>query len=208
MTPMIPIDDFIPLVTKHARGFNDLAVTSALRTMGQHLCEAADIWRDTVTFAITQPAGQTLGTIEDAQIERIETAFLDGQKLMPVTLAWLDENRPIWRVDTDTAGSARYVTQLMEDQISVYPLATGTMKACFILKPSDEADNMPAVLKSKYPEELGRGAAAILLTSEGSPNPQLGLDHRQWAEGRLSSIKIKTFRGQQRGEVRTKPNWF
>lgn len=208
MAAMTLIDDFIPLVTRHAPGFHDLAVTAALRTVARDLCDAAAIWREKATIAITEPSGQALASIEDAEIVRIETAFLDGVKLEPVTIGWLDANKPLWRVDEDTAGSGRYITQLMADEVSIYPLASGTLQASFVLKPSDEADQLPSVLHSRYPLELGRGAAGILLTSPATDNPQLGLDHRGWFEGRISAIKMKAYRGQQNGRIRAGAHWF
>lgn len=208
MAAMLPIDDFIPLVTKHAPGFNDMAVISAIRQAARALCDVAPIWREKATVTVTDPSGQDLNAIEDAEIVRIETAFLDGVKLEPITITELDERKPLWRVDTEIAGSATYITQLMADQVTIYPLATGTLSASYLLKPSDEAENLPSVLKSRYPEVIGRGAASVLLTSPATQNPQLGLDHRAWFEAQVAGVKIKTFRGQQNGRIRASSNWF
>lgn len=208
MAAMLPIDDFIPLVTKHAPGFNDMAVMSAIRQAARALCEVAPIWREKASVVITEPSGQDLDAIEDAEIIRIETAFLNGMKLDPITIDELDERKPLWRVDTEISGSANYITQLMADQVTIYPLATGTLSAAYILKPSDEAESLPSVLKSRYPEVIGRGAASILLTSPSTDNPQLGLDHRSWFDGQIAEVKIKTYRGQQNGRIRASSNWF
>lgn len=204
MTRMLDIDDFLPEVLRYAPNASDIVAQRHILTAARELCARLKIWRESDSFPITAPDMQGVCTIRDADIERIEAAFLDGVALEPRTAAWLDANDPTWSITEDAGGNARYVTQLEPNTVTVVPRATGSMSIRLILKPARDALSLPTFLLNDYANEIGRGAAAAILTDPNSDNPQLGLDHRAWFEGRLDYLATKAAKGQQGARLRTK----
>jgi len=201
---MLDIDYFLPEVLRYAPNTSDVVGQRHLITAARELCTRLKIWRETDRFPITAPDMQGVCTIRDADIERIEAAFLDGVPLEPKTVAWLDDNEPAWSIDEEATGNSRYVTQLEPNTVTVVPRAEGTLNVRLILKPARDALSLPAFLLNDYSNEIGRGAAAVILTDPNSENPQLGIDHRAWFEGRLDTLATKAAKGQQGARLRTK----
>lgn len=208
MAQMVDIDDFLPDLLRYAPDTSDLVAYRVIRSAARELCERLRLWRESDQFAIVAPRMEGISTFRDADIVSIEAAFLDGQKLEPKTVAWLDDNHPDWSLETTPQSQARYVTQLAPNTVTVYPGSPGDMKIRMILRPSRDALALPDFLLNDYQDEVGRGAAARVLTEPNSQNPQLGLDHRQWFAARLDELAIKAAKGQQGAPLRTKARYF
>lgn len=209
MTTMIDIDTFLPEVLLYAPNTTDLVAFRFIIEAARELCERCEVWRETDEFEITAPEMQGVTTISAADILGIEQAYLDGQLLVPQTVEWLDSNLPGWDIDPNMSGSARYVTQLASNTVTVVPKATGTMKARLVLQPAKSADELPDFLLRDYATDIGRGAAGKVLTTPGQDaNPQLGLSHISWFASRLDTLAVRSARGQQGAPLRTRGRYF
>jgi hypothetical protein len=208
MVDMVDIDDFLPEVLQYAPGVSDPVAFRHIIAVARELCERCKIWRETVTITITAPSGQGLSVIDNAEIDTIEHATIDGNPLEPVTVPWLDAKYPTWQTSTDE-GVAKYITQTEEDTMAVYPRQFADVSVRLILKPARNVTELPALLLRSYAEEIGRGAAARLLAlPTDAANPQLALDHRAWFQARLGELSVKVTRGQQNAPLRTKMRDF
>lgn len=208
MTAMVDIDDFLPEALRYAPNTSDFVAIRALIQAARDLCQRCILWRESDRFEITAPDMQGLCTIHDADIVKIINAQLDGMTLEPRTAAWLDEHEPLWSTPDAPVATARYVTQTAPGTVTIVPKATGIMDVRLVLKPSMDAVSMPAFLLSEYRDEIGRGAAARILTDPNSTNPQLGLDHRAWFEARLDHLCVQSVKGQHGARLRTKGAYF
>ncbi|MDQ0135669.1 hypothetical protein J2T08_003590 [Neorhizobium galegae] len=204
MPQMLDIDDFLPDALRYAPNVSDLVAQRCVIAAAREFCERLKLWREDDTFPITAPDMQGLSTYRDADIVSIESARLDDHPLEPKPIAWLDANCPGWSFETENVGSARYVTQLEPNTVTVVPRATGTMKIRLVLKPARDAFSLPAFLLNDHGETISRGAAAKILTEPNSDNPQLGVDHRAWFEAKLDNLAVKAVRGQQGAPLRTR----
>ena len=208
MTEMIDIDDFLPKVLHFAPNTSDLVAYKFIVEAARELCERLRNWRATDTFPIEAPLVQGLCTIRDADIESIENAWLDDEKLEPKTIPWLDNEIPGWDTDEADVGAARYVTQLARNTVTVAPRAMGILRVRLILKPSEDALSLPKFLLTDYGADIGRGAAGKVLTDPGSKNPQLGLTHLQYFASRLDTLAMRAAMGQQGAPLRTRGRYF
>ncbi len=208
MTKMTDIDDFLPKVLHFAPNTSDLVAYRFILEAARELCERLRIWRATDEFTIDQPLVQGVCTIRDADIEAIESAWLDGEKLIPKTIPWLDNDLPGWDTGDVNAGAARYVTQVTRNTVTVAPRATGSLRVRLILKPAEDALSLPLFLLTDYGMEIGRGAAGKVLTDPDSKNPQLGLAHQQYFDGRLDTLSTRAAKGQQGAPLRTRGKYF
>ncbi len=208
MAAMIDIDDFLPEALRWAPNTSDPVAYRAIINAAREVCERGRIWREPDQMTITAPACQSVCTIPDADIVFIEAALLDGRELKPVTVTWLNKTYPRWNLESEEVNSARYITQIEPNTLTIYPLASGTLSLQLVLKPSRSALNLPRFLLDEYYELIGRGAAASILTDPNSPNPQLGLAHQQWFSTELDRFAYKAARGQQRAPLRTRGAYF
>jgi hypothetical protein len=208
MATMIDIDDFLPKVLIHAPNTSDLIAFEYIIEAARELCERVDVWRERETLEAFGPE-DILTTLQDADIQRIDAARLNGYDLQPKTTAWLDEEKPGWDLDDEIKGNASYVTQVARNSIRVVPATNGKLTARFILKPAYGAVSMPDVLLSEYGQEVGRGAAAkILARPSEDANPQLALYHGEWFMARLNKLHLDAVRGQQGARLRTTGSYF
>ncbi len=204
MPQMLDIDDFLPDAMRYSPNVSDLVAQRCIIAAARQFCDRLRLWRENDQFPITAPDMQGISTYRDADIVSIESATLDDRPLVPKPIAWLDENCPGWSFETENVGSARYVTQLEPNTVTVVPRTTGTMKIRTVLKPARDAYTLPAFLLHDYGEVISRGAAGMILTEPNSDNPQLGLDHRAWFEGKLDNLAVKGLKGQQGAPLRTR----
>lgn len=203
MVEMVDIDEFLPEVLRYAPNASDFTAHRFIIWAARELCERTKTWRENDVMEVTVPDCHGICTITDAAIIEVQSARIDGVVLEPVKPEFLDKAMPDWSTTTDT-GSARYVTQIRPNMLSLVPRVTGTLNVRLVLKPARDATSLPAMLLDEYADEIGRGAAGRILTDPNSENPQLGLDHRTWFEKRLDTLAARVARGQQNAPLRTK----
>ena len=206
---MKDLDLFLPFIMPEAPGCPEPRALRAIRHAAREACRGLRLWRETDEVEITAPEYQAITTIPEAEIFEIEWARLDGTKLTPKTLQWLDDERDGWQLN-ETAAPAEFITQLAPATVSIYPRQTGQLHMRLVLIPSQTTMELPDFLYDSHAEELGGGALASILSdvAQEYSNPGRALDLRATFQNWLAGEQARAFRGQQRSKVRTKPNFF
>lgn len=206
----VPVDDLLERILRYAPNCPDPLAFKCIVEACRRACDKGLMWRETDEIAIDDPGGSGLCSFGFAEIVQIEHADIDGCELEPVPLRWLDENHPRWDRDTTVSGPARYITQQEANTVAVYPRQTGTLTARFVLKPARDAEVLPAFLVSRYYEELGKGAAGLVLEVPDMKvyKPDIGPTLRAEFEAWLAGLNIKEAKGQQNAPLRTKARFF
>lgn len=203
---MRDLDELLPQVMPLAPSCPEVIALRYLREAARQYCQVMPVWRDTDSFTITAEQYEQLSSLPDVEIVKIETAHLDETKLEPVAVGDLDQKHPNWFNSTDE-GSARYVTQIGPDSVSLYPRAAGTLTMRLVLKPSLQARTVPEVLVTRYADIIGRGAAGniLLLPNTEFANPALGSAHLAFFNSKINvGAQLRARSGQQRAPLRTK----
>jgi hypothetical protein len=167
------------------------------------------MWRDTDSFTVSAPDYEGLVTIADCDIVAIEDCRLDGEKLAPVTVKELDEAHPGWTFDAEE-GTARWVTQMEPNSVTLYPRQEGTLTLRVVLRPSIEALTLPDWLLTSHGNHIGKGTAArcMLVPRTEHYSPDLAAPLLAEFTGWLNSLRLTARKGQQGGKVRSKPVMF
>ena len=211
MTILVALDTLLPEVMRLAPSCPEPTALRQLRVAARTLCERLPVWREVVTETVTAPEDHTLAALPSgSELHRIETARLGDAKLEPIALADLDMLRPGWETE-EASGNPRYLTQLGEGRVTIYPGASGALRLRAILKPTLVATTIPAAVASGYREVIGRGAAGNILTLPDAEfaNPSLGASHLAYFNRRTNSgAQAKVRSGQQGARPRTKTGWF
>lgn len=208
MVAMVDIDAFLPRVMTYAPWAAELRAIRVLRDVARDFCEATRIWRETDTITVETPESTAISDAGYAIVE-IERADIDGTKLVPVTIAWLDHEETDWRSITEDAAPAKYVAQLGPDTVTVVPYATGELTLQLIVEPSITATTVPAFLLHHHADAIGRGAAGRLLNIPGdNANPALAADLTGQYERWKAAAKFTTAKGQQRAPLRTRARFM
>lgn len=208
-------DKWFPDVLPQVPGCPTPVVRHELRRAAQALLTATRAWhrnlatlpvaagQSDVSIAPTDPAQQ--------QIVRIESVWLDGQRLEPVTPDELDgATTDNW--GSHTGAPARYL-QLSPGTITLYPTpvvnAANGLTVRVSLCPSDSATTIPDDLALRYSDEIQTGARARLMLYPNKPwsNPQLGMAYSQAFDGAIGSESAKAARAQVRGRIASRPTW-
>ncbi len=208
---MIELDELLPDVLTHCPAAPEPLAIQYLRQAVQELCEASLSWRASETLQVTTPECEAVLTTQDAQIIRIEAAYLDERPLDPVTVAWLDMHDPGWEFRyTDNDGMARYVVQKAWNTIAVVPRQPGALSVRLVLKPSIDALTIPKGIADRWRDAIAGAAAARCLTTNNAEiaNPQLG--GALWSEWKatIDDIRVKEQMTQLRTKQRTQPSYF
>lgn len=206
---MQDIDLFLPDLLTLVPNCPDPLAFRWLRRAAMQICTRTKLWREADTFPIVPDEWEGVCTVTDAAIVEIENAMLDGQQLRPVTPADLDAELPNWQFSPEV-GTARFITQVKSDTVTVIPRASGTLQARLILKPSVSAEQFPDFLLEHYSELVAKGAASNLLMQPKTDfeNPALAGVLKQEFREELDSAASRAAKGQQRAPARVKARWF
>jgi hypothetical protein len=175
-------------------------------------CRRTRVWRTTESF--TYPSDDDGGceavAVEDGRVVyEISHARFGDIDLDPVTIDWLDKERPGWR-DED-AGQPEYVTQTAPDTVRLVPVPdeAGTLALQLILVPSQDAEQVPDMLIEHYAMEIADGALGrVLMLPAEFGNAELGAAHAAAFEHHLGRWSDRVQRGQQRSRRRTRPSSY
>lgn len=205
---MKPLDSILRYVLPRANHCPEPIAIDAIRTAAITFCERTKIWRDTDRFKVSGKCSDIVCAPYGAVLHQIESARFDGRPLEAVSVSWLDENRPGWRTETATLG--RYITQLAPGTVRVVPAAAGTLELTTLLKPSEEAEELPDFLIDLYARVLADGALAEILAIPGQlfTSVDLAAYHAGRFERELDRLASQHVRGQQRAPVRITPQFF
>lgn len=203
---MIDLDEFLPQVLPVARGCAVPTAINALRQAAMRFCEATRSWRCEDEFDVTPDTCAFVCAPDGAELFEIETVTFNGYPLDPISIAELDRERPLWRTDPPDNGSPRYYTQIDFDTIQIVPRSTGKVKIIGFFKPSEEAEQVPDYLATKFRRAIVSGALADILLIPGQPffQPDLASVHAARFQSALDRNFNLNVRGQQRAPTRTR----
>lgn len=211
MTEMRDLDELLPKVAEWARNVPDTLAIRHLAAASRAFCAASKMWSEDDRFTVAAPSFEALVRMSDADVLEIETAFLDDLELTPVSRRDLDRTFPGWRtaVTTETS-TARFVTQLEPNTITLYPAQTGTLRLGLVMQTSSEAMAAPGWLIDQYGSDVARGAAATLLELPNTDwsNPDAGVRLGAKFDRARSTAARLGKSGQQKARIRTKGNFF
>ena len=205
---MKPIDDFLPLILPRAPGCPEPIAFDAIRQAAIEFCERTRIWRDTDQFMadefgdIFAPAQSVIHQIEDARFE--------GHRLTPVSVQDLNERYPGYDWTTQSGDQPKYITQIHPNTVKIVPAWEGMITMAILLKPSNDAQELPDFIFDQYARTIADGALAEILMIPGQPytNPQGGAMYSQRFQQRLDSLQVQGLKGQQRAPIHTKASFF
>lgn len=205
---MIALDAFLPQILVRAQGCPEPIALDAIRQAAIEFCERTRLWRytDTVTF----DGNTEVATPDYSVLVEIEQARMDGRALTPVSMNYLNDVYPDQDWEALEAGFPKYITQKSDGAFMIVPAVTGQLKMTLILKPSNDAEELPDFLDQEYRRVIVDGALAEIMMIMNQPysSPDLASVHSARFQQSIDSLMIKTLTGQQRAPVRTKLSTF
>lgn len=205
---MIALDAFLPQILVRAQGCPEPIALDAIRQAAIEFCERTRLWRYTDTFDFT---GNTeIATLDYSVLMEIENARMDGRALTPVSINYLNDVYPDQDWEAMEASFPKFITQKADGTFIVVPAVNGQLKMTLILKPSNDADELPDFIDREYRRVITDGALAevMLIANQPYTNPDLAAVHGSRFQQSLDSLASKTISGQQRAPVRTKTSLF
>jgi hypothetical protein len=206
---------WFPDVLPHVPGCPAPVVRHELRRAAQSLLQVSRAWQAELT-----PIAITAGTADYAiapsnptqqQIVRIEAAWLDGQRLSPMTPDQLDTGGlDDWRERT---GAPTGYLQLTPGQVTLYPKpitnATTGLKLRVSLMPADTATLIPDDLALQYSDEIQLGAKGRLMMMPGKPwtNFDLAGTYLSAFSSATNTAMSRAARALVGGRIEARPKW-
>lgn len=205
---MIELDVFLPKILPYVPGCPEPTAFAGIIKAAQEFCERTRLWRDEDQFTVTPTSCNVVCAPEGADLYEIESAYLDGCKLEPISLADLDSLHPRWR-EYD-AGQGRWITQIEHGTLIVVPKCQGALKLSTFLRPADDADQLPDFIAKLYSKCIADGALAEILMLPGQPfsDPSRAQFFSTRFEAKLSELTNRTIKGQQRAPTRVRAQYF
>lgn len=205
---MIELDVFLPKIMPYAPGCPEPTALAAIITAAQTFCERTRLWRDRDQFNVTPASCNVMCAPSGANVFEIESARLNDRALDPISLADLEFKHPTWRQFSESEG--RWITQVEPDTVMVIPPATGTLELALILRPADDADQLPDFIGSLYRQCIADGALAEILMLPGQPfyAPDRAQYYAARFESKLGELTTRSIKGQQRAPIRTRAQFM
>ena len=205
---MKPIDDCLPLILPRTPGCPEPIAFDAIRQAAIEFCERTRIWRDTDQF-MADEFGDIFAPAQSV-IHQIEDARFDGHRLTTVSVQDLNERYPGYDWTTQSGDQPKYITQIHPNTVKIVPAWEGMITMTILLKPSNDAQELPDFIFDQYARTIADGALAEILMIPGQPytNPQGGAMYSQRFQQRLDSIQVQWLKGQQRAPIHTKTSFF
>ena len=205
---MKPIDDLLPLILPRAPGCPEPLACDAIRQAAIEFCERTKLWRDTDQY-LADEFGDVLAPSQSV-VHQIEDARFDGHRLTPISVQDLNDRHPDYDWTTQQGDQPKYITQLHPNTVKIVPAWTGMITLTLLLKPSNDALEIPDFMVDQYARVIADGALAEILMVPGQPytNPQGGAMYSQRFQQRLDSLQVQNIKGQHRAPVITKASFF
>lgn len=205
---MTDLEAFLPQVMPYAPGCPEPTALAAIIKAAQDFCERTKLWRDKDQFTVTPTSCNVVCVPDGADLFEIEQATLNGYLLEPITQADLNSRLPDWRTREETQG--RWITQTEPGSVMVVPRSTGTLFLATVLRPANDAEQMPDFIAQHYLRVIADGALAEILMTPGQPftAPDRAQFYSMRFEQRLGELSTRSIQGQQRARLRTKASWF
>lgn len=206
---MRPLEDWLPQILPRANHCPEPIALDAIRSAAITFCERTRLWRAEDRFKVSRHSCDEIICVPyGAALHQIESARFDGRPLEAVSLSELDASDPDWR--TRTGSGATYITQERPNTLRLVPAANGELALSLFLRPSEDADELPAFLYELYARVLADGALEEILTIPGQPFTSADLAHYHGTrfERALDRLSSQSVRGQQRAPIRITPQFF
>lgn len=231
---MTDLDDFMPEAMVYAPNAPEPLVQRCLREAATRFCERTRLWRSTATIVTNGQQAEIIPPPADGQVyevlscsifdswiddedddgddggdndndETIETCT-ESRPLWPKSLDWLSKHRPDWRVETVSAGVARWYVCPDFGLIQPVPRTMGNLFVEFAVKPTAAATTLPDFMFNMYAEVIGIGAAAKILSvpDKSFANPDLAVALASMFDRRLGGLAASGFAGQQQAPARSR----
>lgn len=204
---MIDLDVFLPRILPYAPGCAEPTVLASIIKAAQTFCERTRLWRDRDQFNVTPSNCNVVCAPNGAELFEIESARFNGCPLEPISLADLDTKHPTWR--QMSAGEGRWITQTEPGSVLLVPTCTGTLELSTILRPTDDAEQLPDLF-SQYTQVIADGALGdiLMLPAQSFSSQDLAQFYSMRFDNRIDELFNRTIKGQQRAPVRTKARFF
>jgi hypothetical protein len=204
---MIDLDVFMPSILPYAPGCPEPTAFTAIIQAAQAFCERTRLWRDRDQFNVTPTSCNAVCAPNGAELFEIESARFNGCDLEPISLADLDTKHPTWR--QMSAGEARWITQTEPGSVLLVPTCTGTLDLSTILRPADNAEQLPDLF-SQYTQVIADGALGdiLMLPAQSFSDPSRAQFYSMRFDNRIDELFNRTIQGQQRAPVRTRARFF
>jgi hypothetical protein len=219
MAAPVSLDELLPEVLIFVPNVPDPVAYRFLREAARKLCQTAKVLRySPPAISLRTPTPQILPTLVDTEFVEIESARVGDNYLTPVTIDWLDAERPGWDKPGQSSGTASFIVQTGPDNVQVVPPEYAVVGAgaapllhlrC-VMQPSRGCITIDSELVDLFGTLIGRGAAAQMLMLPGVDfaNPSLGAAMYAEFLGKLTSLKTEYTKGQQGARLRTTGVWF
>lgn len=204
---MIDLDTFLSRILPYAPGCPEPTAFDNIIKAAQTFCERTRLWRDCDQFNVTPTSCNVVCAPSGADLLEIESARFNGCKLEPISLADLETKFPTW--PQMSAGEARWITQTEPGSVLLVPTCTGVLTLSTLLRPSDDAEQLPDFL-SQYTQVIADGALGDILMLPKQPfsDPQSAQFYAMRFENRINELSNRTIQGQQRAPVRSRGRFF
>lgn len=208
---MKSLDYFLPNIRMYAPGVADPTAFFAARQAAIEFCERTRLWKFEDSFIIAADDNEALLSPPNSVVHEIENVWFNGSKLEAKTNKQLDDLLPAWRSgDVKPTGTPSYVTQTEPNTIILMPLGAGTVKLSLILKPSQDAVEVPDFLADQHRETIAFGALAriLLIPNQSFSNPEMGGAFGSAFSQRMDGKSNAGIIGQQKARVRVKASFY
>lgn len=201
---MIAIADLMHLIQPFAPGCPEPTAVQHLRWAAQRFCERSRIWRSCNDFDVEGGCDELICVPAYAQIYEIEQAWFNGSDLEP---------RPFGSFGRACPGNSipHYITQTGPGSVRLVPgaLEKGALRLHLFLKPSQDAEDIPAFL-SEFEQVLADGALSRILMLPNQPftSPDMAGAYNGSFQAELDRNFNRNLRGQQRAPVRTQARFL
>ncbi|MGL4860504.1 MAG: hypothetical protein ACRC5A_12375 [Enterobacteriaceae bacterium] len=203
---MTELTEFLPGLRERVPGCPEPVMLNALRQAAIRFCERTLLWRGGDRFELAGDC-EFVCVPANAHLVRIESATLDGETLIPVSLHSLDRHLPGW---PEMKGKGLYITQLVPDSVRVVPACEGCLTLRLILKPSEDAEVLPDFLFTAYRQTLIDGALGELLLLPKQPftSAEQAMFFSSRFNQTVAELFVQYLRGQQNAPLHSTAHYF
>lgn len=201
------LDDVLPSL---AADPSDPVTEHAIKRAVIEFCAGSWVWKH-LPDPMDVTAGEAVYDLEPlpgTDVAMVMNVALDGYKLDPQAVDWLDSNNPGWRT---TTSAPKWFTQVDTEQLMLAPVpdatVAGGLTATLALQPNQSSTGFPAWIANQHMYALADGAIARLMLMPGKPwtDLQNGQDHRVKFEAAMANARANAVFGLGRASLRTAP---
>lgn len=168
-------DQFLPQVRRHVAGCPEPLMEDAVRSAVRDFCMKTQAWRANLAYVSSvanqrdYPLTPPAGTLLVAPI----SVYYNGQSVDPATEDMLDGVDGTWRYSTDKSVQPSHYLFMSPATISFDPIPetviVDAIKVRAAVMPSPTGADCDDEIYDKYVEDIGNGAAGILLAIPDKP---------------------------------------